>query len=177
MDIRLIFAACIAGVVTLSLQTGFAATETRTAKPESIPPTSLKSDPPPVPAKPPGSTGDPRAGERSKSPTNGSATHQPAVLTTVSHEIIGKDSAPMVLVPAGEFVMGSDKGDEVEAPPHRVYLNAFYIDKFEVTNGRFAKYVETIQSEPPWGFTNKETPVIHAESPVRWVNWMDSMGY
>src|SRR5689334_17435610 len=73
MDIRLIFAACIAGVVTLSLQTGFAATETRTAKPESIPPTSLKSDTPPVPAKPPGSTGDLRAGERSKSPTNGSA--------------------------------------------------------------------------------------------------------
>jgi formylglycine-generating enzyme required for sulfatase activity len=99
------------------------------------------------------------------------------MLTTTVPEIIGKDGAPMVLVPAGEFVMGSDKGDEDEAPPHRVYLNAFYIDKFEVTNGRFAKYVEAIQSEPPWGFTDKETPVIHAERPVRWVNWMDAMGY
>ncbi len=169
MDVRLIFAACIAGVVTLSLQPGFTATENRTAKPESTPPTSPKFDPPPVPAKPPGSIVDSKMGERSKSPTNGGA-YQPA-------EIMGKDGAPMVLVPAGEFVMGSDKGDEDEAPVHRVYLNAFYIDKFEVTNGRFAKYVEAIQSEPPWGFTDKETPVIHAERPVRWVNWMDAMGY
>ena len=53
----------------------------------------------------------------------------------------------MVLVPAGEFSMGSDKGDEDEFPIHRVNLNMFYIDKFEVTNGRFAKFVDAIQSE------------------------------
>ncbi|MGE3976700.1 MAG: formylglycine-generating enzyme family protein, partial [Nitrospira sp.] len=159
MDVRLIVTACIAGVVTLSLQAGFAATESWAAKPESVPSTSLKSDPPPVSAKPPGSSIDSKAGERSKSPTNGGAAYQLTVLTAASPEIMGKDGAPMVLVPAGEFVMGSDKGDEDEAPVHRVYLNAFYIDKFEVTNGRFAKYVEAIQSEPPWGFTDKETPV------------------
>ncbi len=107
-------------------------------------------------------------------PTNGGAPYQ---VTATSPEVMGKDGAPMVLVPAGEFVMGSDKGDEDEAPVHRVYLNAFYMDKFEVTNGRFAKYVEAIQSEPPWGFADKETPLIHAEHPVRWVNWMDAMGY
>ncbi len=178
MDVRRIFTACIAGVVTLSLQAGFAAaTESRTSKPESVPPTSLKSDPPYVMAKPPGSTGDPKLGERSKSPTNGGAANQLAVSTAASSDIIGKDGAPMVLVPAGEFIMGSEKGDEDEAPAHRVYLNAFYIDKFEVTNGRFAKYVEAIQSEPPWGFTDKETPMIHAERPVRWVSWMDAMSY
>ena len=177
MDTRRIFTACITGFVAFSLQGGFAATESRPAKPESVPSTSLRSDPPPVPAKPSGQAVDSKAGERSKSPTNGVAAYQPTVLTAASHEIMGKDGAPMVLVPAGEFVMGSDKGDEDEAPVHRVYLNAFYIDKFEVTNGRFAKYVEAIQSEPPWGFTDKETPLIHAERPVRWVNWMDAMGY
>lgn len=177
MDVRRIVTSCIAGVMTLLLQGGFAAaTESRISKPDSIPPTSLKSDLPPVPPKPHG-FGDHKQGERSKPPSNGGAAVQPAMLTTTVPEIIGKDGAPMVLVPAGEFVMGSDKGDEDEAPPHRVYLNAFYIDKFEVTNGRFAKYVEAIQSEPPWGFTDKETPVIHAERPVRWVNWMDAMGY
>lgn len=92
-------------------------------------------------------------------------------------ELHGKDGAPMMLVPAGEFIMGSDRGDEDEAPVHRVYLNTFYIDKFEVTNARFAKYVEAIQSEPPWGFSDKETPVVHADRPVRWVSWMDAMGY
>ena len=179
MDVGRIFIACMAAVVTLFLQVGLvAATESRTSKPESVPPTSLKSDLPPVPAKPPGVTGDHKVGEKSKPTTNGGAVHQLAVLPAVAApELIGKDGAPMVLVSAGEFVMGSEKGDEDEAPVHRVYLHAFYIDKFEVTNGRFAKYVEAIQSEPPWGFADKETPMIHAERPVRWVNWMDAMGY
>ena len=83
----------------------------------------------------------------------------------------------MVLVPAGEFTMGSDKGDDDESPIHRVYLDTFYLDKFEVTNGRFAKFVDAIQSEPPWGFSDKDTPVTRADRPVRWVSWMDAMGY
>ena len=83
----------------------------------------------------------------------------------------------MVLIPAGEFTMGSDKGDDDEQPIHKVFLDSFYLDKFEVTNGRFAKFVEAIQSEPPWGFADKETPVLRPDQPVRWVNWMDAIGY
>lgn len=177
MDVRRTATAYIAGIVTLALQAGFVtATESRTSKHESVPSISLKADLSPVPAKPPGPTADHKGGDKSKSPANGGGNHS-TVLTAAPHEIIGKDGAPMVLVPAGDFVMGSEKGDEDEAPPHRVYLHAFYIDKFEVTNGRFAKYVEAIQSEPPWGFADKETPVIHADRPVRWVSWMDAMGY
>jgi len=92
-------------------------------------------------------------------------------------QLVGKDGAPMVLIPAGEFTMGSDKGDDDEEPIHRLFLDSFYMDKFEVTNGRFAKFVEAIQSEPPWGFADQETPVVHADQPVRWVNWMDAWGY
>jgi hypothetical protein len=67
--------------------------------------------------------------------------------------IVGNDGAEMVLVPAGEFIMGSD-GDELdrfkasresfgdEIPRHRVYLDAFYIDKYEVTNARFQQFVQ-----------------------------------
>ena len=83
----------------------------------------------------------------------------------------------MLLVPAGEFTMGSDEGDDDEQPIHRVVLDSFYLDTFEVTNGRFAKFVAAIQSEPPWGFADQETPVIQAERPVRWVNWMEALGY
>ncbi|MGH7146670.1 MAG: formylglycine-generating enzyme family protein, partial [Nitrospiraceae bacterium] len=39
------------------------------------------------------------------------------------------------------------------------------------------KFVAAIQSEPPWGFADQETPVVHAERPVRWVNWMEALGY
>jgi formylglycine-generating enzyme required for sulfatase activity len=91
--------------------------------------------------------------------------------------MVGKDGAPMVLVPAGEFTMGSPQGDDDEQPVHRVFLDSFYLDTFEVTNGRFAKFVAAIQSEPPWGFADQETPVVHAEQPVRWVNWLEATGY
>jgi len=56
-------------------------------------------------------------------------------------EITGKDGAPMVLIPAGEFKMGSQKN------VHTVYLNAFYMDKYEVTNARFKKFLE---ANPQW---------------------------
>jgi formylglycine-generating enzyme required for sulfatase activity len=83
----------------------------------------------------------------------------------------------MVLVPAGEFTMGSEQGDDDEQPVHRVGIDSFYLDTFEVTNGRFAKFVAAIQSEPPWGFADHETPVLHAEQPMRWVTWLEATGY
>jgi formylglycine-generating enzyme required for sulfatase activity len=72
---------------------------------------------------------------------------------------LGKDGAEMALVPAGEFTMGSAP-DEIaslvrrnhkansairqdEIPRHRVFLEAFYIDKYEVTNARFQQFVQT----------------------------------
>ena len=42
----------------------------------------------------------------------------------------GTQEAPMALVPAGEFTMGSSLADD-EKPAHHVYLNAFYMDKYE----------------------------------------------
>ena len=47
----------------------------------------------------------------------------------------------MVLVPAGEFVMGEDGRGADEAPAHRVRLGAYYLDKYEVTNADFARFV------------------------------------
>jgi len=44
---------------------------------------------------------------------------------------------PMRLVPAGSFVMGSDKGQADEKPIHTVQLAAYYIDKYEVTNASY----------------------------------------
>ncbi|MBN2089086.1 SUMF1/EgtB/PvdO family nonheme iron enzyme [candidate division KSB1 bacterium] len=49
----------------------------------------------------------------------------------------------MVLVPAGEFTMGNafGTGDSDEQPAHTVYLNDFFIDKYEVTNGEYAQFL------------------------------------
>ena len=50
----------------------------------------------------------------------------------------------MVLIPAGIFLMGRPEGEGAfdEHPQHEVYLDAFYIDKYEVTNAQFQDFVQ-----------------------------------
>ncbi len=114
-----------------------------------------------------------------KTPSPGATGASPRMVVTppLPEEITGRDGASMVLVPAGEFIMGSDKGDDDEKPIHRVQVDPFYIDKFEVTNGKFAKFIDAVKGEPPWGFDDKDTPVAHADQPVRWVTWLDATAY
>ena len=47
--------------------------------------------------------------------------------------------AAMIAIPAGEFTMGSE--NKIERPPHTVFVDAFEIDQFEVTNQEFEKFV------------------------------------
>jgi len=65
-------------------------------------------------------------------------------------------SAPplgMVYVPAGEFIMGSDKGHRDEQPVHTVYLDAFYIDRTEVSNAQFAQFLNEQSNQQEGGVT------------------------
>jgi formylglycine-generating enzyme required for sulfatase activity len=59
----------------------------------------------------------------------------------------------MVHVPAGEFTMGSDEGDSDEQPVHTVYLDAFYIDKTEVTNAQFVQFLNEQGNQEEGGVT------------------------
>jgi formylglycine-generating enzyme required for sulfatase activity len=54
----------------------------------------------------------------------------------------GEDGVTMLLVPAGEFTMGTADGDEREQPRHRLTVASFYIDIHEVTNAQFRGFVE-----------------------------------
>ena len=47
----------------------------------------------------------------------------------------------MVLIPAGEFQMGSNSGGSNEKPIHSVYIDAFYMDEYEVTNAEYAAFL------------------------------------
>ena len=51
---------------------------------------------------------------------------------------VGRD---MVWIPAGHFLMGSDRHYPEEAPAHRVEVDGFWIDRFAVTNRAFARFV------------------------------------
>ena len=54
----------------------------------------------------------------------------------------------MVLIPVGDFQMGSSDGEFDEKPVHIVYIDAFYMDVYEVTNAQYKKFVD---ANPEWG--------------------------
>lgn len=58
-----------------------------------------------------------------------------------------KRLARMEKVPAGEFMMGRDGVNKNESPAHRVYLDAFYIDVYEVTQ---LQYLEVMKDNPSY---------------------------
>lgn len=79
-----------------------------------------------------------------------SDTRLPTLTTTLkigSTSTSSSDGMVMVYIPAGEFIMGASASDsdamEDEFPQHAVYLDAFWIDKFEVTNSMFTIFVQS----------------------------------
>ena len=64
----------------------------------------------------------------------------------VPDKIVGKDMAEMVLIPAGQFDMGDhfSEGAIYERPVHTVFPDDFYIDAYEVTNARYAKFLNAM---------------------------------
>jgi len=104
--------------------------------------------------------------------------------------IVGKDGAEMVLIPAGEFQMGSNHGENDEKPVHTVQLDAFYMDKYEVTNAQFQRF---LKANPQWQ-SDRINPKYHggyylsswdglnypegqADHPVVSVSWYAAAAY
>jgi len=66
-----------------------------------------------------------------------------------------KSGAEMVLIPAGEFTMGDEAGEDDERPAHRVKLTAFYMDVTEVTQASF----QALMGRNPAKFAAPDKPV------------------
>jgi formylglycine-generating enzyme required for sulfatase activity len=95
----------------------------------------------------------------------------------IPHTIVGKDGAEMVLIPPGEFLMGSveKEGSEDEHPQHRVYVKAFYIDQHEVTNAQYRQFIEETKYREPDFRDNSY--LNHPGQPVVGVSWDDAAAY
>lgn len=91
--------------------------------------------------------------------------------------IIGQDGAPMVLIPAGEFQMGDhlNEGSGNEFPVHTVYLDAFYMDIYAVTNAQYQIFMDATGRSAPdyWSDLNYNAP----DHPVVGVSWHDAVAY
>lgn len=110
-----------------------------------------------------------------------------ATPTTLPTEIANAQGVPMVLVPAGEFTMGGESEPEHSAerdsaPAHTVYLDTFYIDKYEVSNQMYMKCVSARFCTPP---VNSHTStqyayygdIKYADYPVVNVSWDNASAY
>ena len=93
-------------------------------------------------------------------------------------ELAARDGAPMALVPAGEFWMGlsESEGLDDEQPRHKIHLDAYYIDRYEVTTERYAKFLELTGWQKPFNWGMVKFP-DHATRPVIGVSWIDADAY
>lgn len=104
-------------------------------------------------------------------------------------EVKGKDGVPMVLIPEGSFPMGVPHGDRDggrdEYPRHDVFVNNFYIDKFELTNSRYLEFVKATNHRIPQNPKNATRNLWQgdtiteslADRPVVNVDWADANAY
>src|SRR5262249_12238424 len=120
----------------------------------------------------------------SDDPASGNQKHATA-------QINAKDSAAMVLIPGGEFLMGTDaeKIDSIwqrfgwpeawkqyltdQLPQQRVQVHEFWMYKHEVTVAQFRKFCQEtgrqMPDAPPWGWQH-DHPIVN-------VNWDDAVAY
>lgn len=82
----------------------------------------------------------------------------------------------MVLIPAGEFLMGMEDGLPDARPLHRLYLSAYWIDQLGVTNGQYRACVDGGSCLPPKVRVAFDDPQLE-QRPVTDVTWMQARTY
>jgi formylglycine-generating enzyme required for sulfatase activity len=95
----------------------------------------------------------------------------------------------MALVPAGEFWQGRVYRTLIEEldmiarariddlPAHVVYLDGFYIDKYEITNADYMKFVQATSHVKPFFWIDGQVPAGKEKWPVYDVSWDDATAY
>ena len=85
----------------------------------------------------------------------------------------------MVRIPAGEFTMGSSRGDADERPPHEVRLESYLIDRYEVTAARYTRCVKAGACKAPRRYPGpgSRDPGARGSLPAVGVTWHDARAY
>ena len=102
--------------------------------------------------------------EKQSSESKGGAANEANKATASPSKTLTTKCGLMVYIPAGEFTMGTDRGNPDEAPAHKVKLSAFWMDQNEVTHEMFAK----VQLPDPSHWQDSPS------KPVERVRWRDA---
>lgn len=95
----------------------------------------------------------------------------------VTKKIDPSTVSDMVLIPAGNFTMGYNDGEEDEKPQHAVYLDAFYIDKYLVTNAQYREFIAASGYTPERNWEEYFSTSDKADYPVVNISWNDAAAY
>jgi iron(II)-dependent oxidoreductase len=86
--------------------------------------------------------------------------------------------AEMVLVPGGQFLMGGEFDEE--RPRHRVVLDPFWIDRYEVTNAEYGEYLKATGAAEPryWNRSDRfHSGEKFPRHPVVGISWFEAKAY
>lgn len=100
-----------------------------------------------------------------------SLSQTPAAATTASA------AADMIFISGGQFMMGRDGRDKFESPARSVTVHPFYLDRTEVTNQEYQKFVTASGRDAPAHWQGGKFPIAEANFPVVNVSWNDAQAY
>lgn len=93
-----------------------------------------------------------------------------------STRVSSMDGMSMVYVPEGRFIMGSEFGLTDEQPQHEVFLDAYWIDLTEVSNGMYRQCVADKKCDNPES-TIFFDDTDYRDHPAVFVSWEDAQNY
>jgi len=92
-------------------------------------------------------------------------------------QVVDRD---MVLVPSGEFNMGKNSNNPTDwQPEHKVFIDAFYMDKYEVTNREYYEFCTKTNNPLPefWGLSQFKCSLEYPDHPVTGISNFDADRY
>ena len=103
---------------------------------------------------------------------------KPVVDGTTPAKPTGDAPEGMVLIKGGKFRMGDDDGEDAsEKPAHEVEVASFFIDRNEVTNADYAKFLKATGHKAPGNWRGGIYPEGEGDYPVANVTWEDAEAY
>ncbi|MEK7767458.1 MAG: SUMF1/EgtB/PvdO family nonheme iron enzyme, partial [bacterium] len=87
----------------------------------------------------------------------------------------GQTPVDMVFVPGGDYEIGTDSGPLFSRPRHRVRVRAFSLDRTEVTNAAYLRFVTRTGNPPPSHWKGGRYPDGEDAHPVVHVTWFDAL--
>ncbi len=113
-----------------------------------------------------------------------------ALVVVPARDFLAQDTTPnMAQVPSGDFWMGRthyflvdaigwfERDRQDDTPAHKIFTDAFFIDKYEVTNEDYEKFATATNRAKPWHWVAGKIPKGEERVPVYNVTWFDADAY